>query len=184
MAFRPIRVVLFMSMGRDEPIRGVLFIPNNLHENGDAWWNGIDGGNRRTRRKICPSATLSATNPTWTEPGKNTGLHGERHATNGLSHGTASHVFYIINISTAPTLLECSTCTGVLSATATDHYVRMNPTIILKNVILYEYKRSCILCTQYDNKLLYYYSSGCIYTQNGATLAILVNTTLRQKHVN
>jgi hypothetical protein len=38
-----------------------------------------DGGmilteeNRRTRRKTCPSATLSTTNPTWIDPG----LHGE-----------------------------------------------------------------------------------------------------------
>jgi hypothetical protein len=50
-----------------------------------------DGGmiltveNRRTRRKTCPSATLSTTNPTWIDPG----LHCERPATNDLSRGTA-----------------------------------------------------------------------------------------------
>jgi hypothetical protein len=36
---------------------------------------------------------LSTTNPTWTDPGANPGLDGERTATNHFSHGTAS--FYI-----------------------------------------------------------------------------------------
>jgi hypothetical protein len=45
----------------------------------------LTGENRRTRRKICPSAT----NPTWIDPGANPGLRGERPATNDLSHGTA-----------------------------------------------------------------------------------------------
>jgi hypothetical protein len=36
-----------------------------------------------------PSATLSTTNPTWIDPGTNPGLHGERPATNCLSHGRA-----------------------------------------------------------------------------------------------
>jgi hypothetical protein len=44
--------------------------------------------NWRTRRKICPSTTLSTTNPTWSYPGGNSGLHGERPATNRLNHGT------------------------------------------------------------------------------------------------
>jgi hypothetical protein len=43
------------------------------------------GENQRTQRKIGPSATLSTTNPTWTEPG----LSGGRLVTNCLSHGTA-----------------------------------------------------------------------------------------------
>jgi hypothetical protein len=46
------------------------------------------GENRRTRRKTCPSATLSTTNPTWTEPGSNPGLRGGRPAANRLSDGT------------------------------------------------------------------------------------------------
>jgi hypothetical protein len=45
--------------------------------------------NRRTRRKTCPSATLSATNPIWIDPGANPSLRGERPTTNNLSHGTA-----------------------------------------------------------------------------------------------
>jgi hypothetical protein len=45
---------------------------------------------RENRRKTCPSATLSTTNTTWIDPGANLGLRGERPATNGLSHGTAT----------------------------------------------------------------------------------------------
>jgi hypothetical protein len=46
--------------------------------------------NRRIRRKTCPSATLSSTNPTWTYSGSSPGLRGERPATNRLSHGTVT----------------------------------------------------------------------------------------------
>jgi hypothetical protein len=45
--------------------------------------------NRRTRGKTCSSATLSTTNPTWTDPGSNTGLRDGRPAANRPSHGTA-----------------------------------------------------------------------------------------------
>jgi hypothetical protein len=38
--------------------------------------------------KTYPSATLSTTNPTWTDPGSNPGLRCEWPATNRLSHGT------------------------------------------------------------------------------------------------
>jgi hypothetical protein len=50
----------------------------------------LTGENRSTRGKTCPSATLSTTVPTWTDPGSNLDLCGERPATNRLSHGTAS----------------------------------------------------------------------------------------------
>jgi hypothetical protein len=36
----------------------------------------LTGENRRTRGKTCPSATLSTTNPTWTDLGSNPGPHG------------------------------------------------------------------------------------------------------------
>jgi hypothetical protein len=49
----------------------------------------LTGENRSTWGKACPSATLSTTNPTWTDLGLNPGLRGERLATNRLSHGTA-----------------------------------------------------------------------------------------------
>ena len=51
----------------------------------------LTGENRNTRGKTCPSATLSTTNPTWTDPG----LRGERPATNRLSHGTAICITYV-----------------------------------------------------------------------------------------
>jgi hypothetical protein len=49
----------------------------------------LTGENRSTRGKTCPSATLSTTNPTWTDPGSNPGLRRGRPAANRLSHGTA-----------------------------------------------------------------------------------------------
>jgi hypothetical protein len=48
------------------------------------WSNGgiiLTEENRRTRRETCPSATLSITNPTWTDLGE-PGLHSEKPATN------------------------------------------------------------------------------------------------------
>jgi hypothetical protein len=41
------------------------------------------------RRKTCPSATLSTTNPTQTDPGSNPSLRDGRPAANSLSHGAA-----------------------------------------------------------------------------------------------
>jgi hypothetical protein len=52
----------------------------------------LTGENRNTRGKTCHSATLSTTNPTWTDPGSNPRLRRERPATNGLRHGTANYV--------------------------------------------------------------------------------------------
>jgi hypothetical protein len=44
--------------------------------------------------KTCPSATLSTTNPTWTAPGSNPGLRGEK-VTPLLSRLRAvSHIFH------------------------------------------------------------------------------------------
>jgi hypothetical protein len=53
----------------------------------------LTGKTRSTREKTCPSTTLSTTNPTWTDPGLDPGLRGERPATNRLSHGTAVSEF-------------------------------------------------------------------------------------------
>jgi hypothetical protein len=44
---------------------------------------------RRTLRETFPDATLSTANPTWNDPGANTGLRDERPVTNRLSRGTA-----------------------------------------------------------------------------------------------
>jgi hypothetical protein len=59
----------------------------SLHE--WIWSSGgmiLTGENRRSRRKTCPSATLSTTNPTWTVLGTNPGLNP---ATNSLWYGSA-----------------------------------------------------------------------------------------------
>jgi hypothetical protein len=49
----------------------------------------LTGENRSTRGKTYPSATLSTTNPTSTDPESKLGLRGGRPAANRLSHGTA-----------------------------------------------------------------------------------------------
>jgi hypothetical protein len=80
-----------MSMGRHcvpelRPWTGLLFIAQVMYEHGESHGGMIlTGENRRTRRKTCSSATLSATNPTWT----NAGLRGEKSAATRLSHVTA-----------------------------------------------------------------------------------------------
>jgi hypothetical protein len=57
----------------------------------------LTGENRRTRGKTCPSATLSTTNPIWTDPGSNPALRGGRPAANRLNHGTAPYVYVTEN---------------------------------------------------------------------------------------
>jgi hypothetical protein len=49
----------------------------------------LTGENRSTVGKTYPSATLSTTNPTLTDPGSNPGLHVGRLAANRLRHGMA-----------------------------------------------------------------------------------------------
>jgi hypothetical protein len=68
-----------MTMGRDyvpklRPITGLLLIPRVIYEYGKPRWNDTDRENRLTRGKTYPSATLSTTNPTWTDPGANLDL--------------------------------------------------------------------------------------------------------------
>jgi hypothetical protein len=52
----------------------------------------LTGEIRSTRRKTDPSAALSTTNPTWTDPG----LHDKRPATNRLSHGMSFSILITI----------------------------------------------------------------------------------------
>jgi hypothetical protein len=67
----------------------------------------LTGENLRTQRSTCPSATLSTTNPTWTDPGENLGLRGERLANNRLSHGTAKQWCYKIRRCVNTCGIEC-----------------------------------------------------------------------------
>jgi hypothetical protein len=41
-------------------------------------WNYTDGVKLKSSEKICPSAPLPTTNPTWTALGVNLGLHDEK----------------------------------------------------------------------------------------------------------
>ena len=56
-------------------------------------WNEIDRGKPKYSGETCPSATLSTTNLTGTDPGSNPGPRGERPATYRLSHGMACCVY-------------------------------------------------------------------------------------------
>jgi hypothetical protein len=51
-------------------------------------WNEIDRGKPKYLGKTYPSATLSTTNPTCTDPGSNPDLRARRLAANRLSYGT------------------------------------------------------------------------------------------------
>jgi hypothetical protein len=51
--------------------------------------NDTDRGKLKNSEKNCPSTTFSTTNPTWTDPVANPGLHGERLTTNCLIHGSS-----------------------------------------------------------------------------------------------
>jgi hypothetical protein len=52
--------------------------------------------NLRSRRRTCPSATLSTTKLTWTIPGANLSLRSERPAINRLSHDTTFVTFHAV----------------------------------------------------------------------------------------
>jgi hypothetical protein len=71
-----------MSMGRNYVSEmllpmGLLFITEMMYEYGQPRWYDIARGNRRTRREICPGATLSTTDRTCTDLGVNPSLRGE-----------------------------------------------------------------------------------------------------------
>jgi hypothetical protein len=71
------------------PTNGPIVNPQVVYVYGEPRWNDTDRENRRTRTKICPSATPSTTNTIWTDPGANSSLRDEKPATNHPSHGTA-----------------------------------------------------------------------------------------------
>jgi hypothetical protein len=56
------------------------------------WWNENWQGKPKYSEKTCPSATLSATNPTLPYPGSNPGRRGGKPATNRLSYGAAAFI--------------------------------------------------------------------------------------------
>jgi hypothetical protein len=82
----------------------------------------MTGQNRSTGGKTCHSVTLSTTNPTWTDPGSNPGIRGERPATNRLSHGTALKPHIIIHTIKIVSHMNLYTYSHIQS-TYTDTYV-------------------------------------------------------------
>jgi hypothetical protein len=56
------------------------------------WWNENWQGKVKYSEKTCPSATLSTTNPRWSDLGSNPGRHGGKLATNRPSYGTAKTI--------------------------------------------------------------------------------------------
>jgi hypothetical protein len=59
------------------------------YDDGELGGMKIGMGKPKYSEKICSSATLSTTNPTWPDPGSNPGRRGRKPATNRLSYGAA-----------------------------------------------------------------------------------------------
>jgi hypothetical protein len=75
------------------PLTGTLSTLEMIHD----WiWSSsgmiMAGENRRTQRETCPSATLSTTNPTWTNVGAYPHLRSAKPATNRLSYDTTNFI--------------------------------------------------------------------------------------------
>jgi hypothetical protein len=111
-------------------------------------WNEIDRRKPTARRKTCSSATLSTTNPTWTDPGSNPILRSERPATNRLSHGTAFSVmlrrvdlclspYHFATITNYPFLNpnSCTRCSSI-SPCITRYYPR-NECLIFTSILFF-----------------------------------------------
>jgi hypothetical protein len=63
--------------------------PGDRYKTVDPWRNNVDRGKpKNLGERNCPSATLSTTNPTWTDLGANPDLPCERLAANHLSPDT------------------------------------------------------------------------------------------------
>jgi hypothetical protein len=73
-----------VSVSELRPPTGLLFFTQMMYDMDSQDRIILTGENRRTRRKSCPIATLSTSNSTWTDPGANPRLRGERPAANRL----------------------------------------------------------------------------------------------------
>jgi hypothetical protein len=97
---------------------GPLSVPSTLY----IWWvwsMGViintDREKLWARSKTCSRATLSTKNPTWTDPGANRGLRGEKTATDGLtcvSVSVCASYSWILSSSVSAHLLsgKCRKC--------------------------------------------------------------------------
>jgi hypothetical protein len=59
-----------------------------VYEYGELWWNDIGRGKPKNSKKNPLQCHFVHHNPTWTDPGMNPGLCGQRPAAKHLSHGT------------------------------------------------------------------------------------------------
>jgi hypothetical protein len=77
---------------------GLLYKPQMIDEDDCGAIGGmkIGRGNRSTRKKTCPSATLSTTNPAWLDTGSISGRRGGKPATNRLSYGAAGGMSFFL----------------------------------------------------------------------------------------
>jgi hypothetical protein len=101
----PILVVAVVHVdGMKHHLWAVATNRSTVHATGDMWiWTTMVelqwlGKTEKLKRKTCPSATLSTTNPTWINPGVNLGLRSERLAANQLSHGTANPILITVHL--------------------------------------------------------------------------------------
>jgi hypothetical protein len=94
---------------------GPLSVPSALY----IWWVWSMGVMINTdREKTCSRATLSTTNPTWTDLGVNRGLRGEKTATDGLtcvSVSVCASYSWILSSSVSAHLLsgKCMKCVAL-----------------------------------------------------------------------
>jgi hypothetical protein len=72
----------------------------------DRWWVWISRWNKdwqgkpKYSEKTCPSATLSTTNPPWTDSSSNPDRRGGKSATNRMSYGEATVSAYVAGMGT------------------------------------------------------------------------------------
>jgi hypothetical protein len=81
------------------PLTDLLYQPRAIDECGAAGGMRIGRGNRSTRKKTCPSSTLSTTHPTWPDLGSNPSRRCGKPATNRLSYGTAYSLTLLYKLS-------------------------------------------------------------------------------------
>jgi hypothetical protein len=85
------RVTMSLNAATNKPIVRLSFSPHMIYAYGEPRWNDTDRGKpKNSEEKTCPSATLSTTNPTWTDHGAIPDLCGQRPMTNRLSHARSN----------------------------------------------------------------------------------------------
>jgi hypothetical protein len=88
----------------------------------------LAGQDRRSRRKTCPSITLSTTNPAWTDSGANYSLRDERLATNCMRHGTAHRStkdLLLTATATTTTTTNNNNSTTIIIVITTMHHLKL-----------------------------------------------------------